>query len=103
MVHTLNKKTKNVLVADTSNSFCGISSTIASIIYQNIKNLENKIEIISLPFCPEPTSYKLVESFYNDHRTIVNRVLKMFNIKKTIPRDKSIMPDIPGEWFKGPF
>jgi len=33
------KKTRRALIADTSNSFCGISSTIASIIYQNINNL----------------------------------------------------------------
>ena len=97
------KKTRRALVADTSNNFCGISSMVASIINQNIDNLKNKVEIVSLPFCPEPTSYQLVKYFYNDRYTIVNRVLKMFNVKKVIPRDKSIMPDIPGEWFKGPF
>jgi len=97
------KKTKNVLVTDTSNSFCGISSTIASIIYKNIKNLENKIEIVSLPFSPEPTSHQLVKHFYNDRYTIVNRVLNMFKISESIPKDKSIKPDIPGAWFKGPF
>jgi pyruvate/2-oxoglutarate/acetoin dehydrogenase E1 component len=97
------KKTKNALVTDTSNSFCGISSTIASIIYQNIENLENKIEIVSLPFCPEPTSYQLVKHFYNDRYTIVNKVLKMFKISETIPKNKSIKPDIPGAWFSGPF
>lgn len=97
------RKTKNALVTDTSNSFCGISSTISSIIYQNIKNLNNKVEIVSLPFCPEPTSYKLIENFYNDRYTIVNRVLKMFQINKSVTRDRSIKPDVPGDWFKGPF
>ena len=97
------KKTRMVLVADTSNSFCGISSTVATIIYQNIKNLKNKIEIVSLPFCPEPTSHQLVKYFYNDRYTIVNKVLKMFKIKKKIERDKTIKPDVPGDWFGGPF
>ena len=96
-------KTKRAIITDTSNSFCGISSTISNIIYQNINNLKNKLDIISLPFCPEPTSLKLVESFYNDRYTIVNRVLKMFNIKKTIQLKKSSKPDVPGDWFEGPF
>lgn len=97
------KKTRRALVADTSNNFCGISSTVASIIYQNINNLKNKIEIVSLPFCPEPTSFQLVKYFYNDRYTIVNKVLKLFKINKTIQIDKSIKTDVPGEWFKGPF
>lgn len=97
------KKTKRALVTDTSNNFCGISSTVASIIYQNINNLKSKVEIVSLPFCPEPTSYKLVKHFYNDRFTIVNKVLKMFKINKKIKRNRSVKPDVPGEWFKGPF
>jgi len=97
------KKTRRALVADTSNNFCGISSTIASIINQNINNLKNKVEIVSLPFCPEPTSHQLIKYFYNDRYTIVNKVLKMFKINKKIKRDKLIKRDIPGEWFKGPF
>jgi pyruvate/2-oxoglutarate/acetoin dehydrogenase E1 component len=97
------KKTRRALVADTSNSFCGISSTIASIIYQNINNLKDKIEIISLPFCPEPTSHQLVKHFYNDRYTIVNKVLKMFKINKIIKKDVSVKPDVPGDWFQGPF
>ena len=96
-------RTKRALIADTSNSFCGISSTIASIIYQNVRNLKNKIEIVSLPFSPEPTSYKLVKHFYNDRYTVVNKVLRMFKINKKINRNKSIKADVPGEWFKGPF
>jgi hypothetical protein len=66
-------------------------------------NEKNKIEIVSLPFCPEPTSHQLVKYFYNDRYTIVNKVLKMFKISKIINRDKSIKPDVPGDWFKGPF
>lgn len=97
------RRTKRALVADTSNKFCGISSTVASIIYENVKNLKNKVEIVSLPFCPEPTSHQLVKHFYNDRYTIVNKVLKMFKINKKINRDKKIKPDVPGEWFKGPF
>jgi len=96
-------KTKKAIITDISNSFCGISSTISNTIYQNINNLKNKLEIISLPFCPEPTSLKLVESFYSDRYTIVNRVLKMFYIKKTIQLKRSSKPDVPGDWFEGPF
>lgn len=97
------KKTRRSLVADTSNNFCGISSTIASIINQNITNLKNKVEIVSLPFCPEPTSHQLIKYFYNDRYTIVNKVLRMFKIDKIIKRDKLFKPDVPGKWFNGPF
>ena len=97
------KKTRRALVADTSNNFCGISSMVASIINQNIDNLKNKVEIVSLPFCPEPTSYQLVKYYYNDRYTIINKVLKMFKINKKIKIDKSNKPDVPGKWFKGPF
>lgn len=97
------KKTRRALVTDTSNSFCGISSTVSSLIYQNINNLKNKVEIMSLPFCPEPTSHQLVKHFYNNRYNIVNKVLKMFKINKKIEENKLIKPDVPGSWFKGPF
>lgn len=97
------KKTRRALVADTSNSVCGISSTVASIIHQNINNLKNKVEIVSLPFCPEPTSPQLVKYFYNDRYTVANKVLKIFNINTKVKSDKFIKPDVPGEWFSGPF
>ena len=58
---------------------------------------------MSLPFCPEPTSYQLVKHFYNDRYTIVNKVLTMFKIDKIIKRDKFYKPDVPGKWFNGPF
>jgi len=82
-------KTKRAIITDTSNSFCGISSTISNMIYQNVKNLKNKLEIISLPFCPEPTSLKLIENFYNDRYTIANLALKMFNVNKRIKFKKT--------------
>jgi pyruvate/2-oxoglutarate/acetoin dehydrogenase E1 component len=96
-------KTKRAIITDTSNNFCGISSTISNIIYDKVNNLKNKLKIISLPFCPEPTSLKLVEKFYNDRETIVNYTLKMFNIKKKFKLKKKIKSDVPGDWFKGPF
>ena len=37
-------KTKRALITDTSNSFCGISSTISSFFYSKIDNLLNKID-----------------------------------------------------------
>ena len=96
-------KTKRALITDTSNSFCGLSSTISNFLYSNIKNLKNKIEILSMPYCPEPTSYKLIDGFYNDRYKIVNSVLKMFKNKNKITNNKKLKPDVPGDWFKGPF
>ena len=96
-------KTKRSLITDTSNSFCGISSTISNFFYSKIDNLLNKIEILSMPFCPEPTSYKLLDGFYNDRYDISNRVLQMFKKNIKVINKNKIKPDIPGDWFKGPF
>ena len=95
-------KIKRAIITDTSNNFCGISSTISNILYNNVKNLKSKLEILSLPFCPEPTSLKLVEHFYNDRYKIVNLTLKMLKNKKRI-KAKKIRQDVPGDWFTGPF
>lgn len=96
-------KTKRVLITDTSNNFCGLSSTISNYIYQNIKNLKSKNEIISTPFCPEPTTQSLVKYFYSDRYTIVNKVFKILNVNKKVNTPKNIKYDVPGDWFKGPF
>ena len=97
------KKTKRCLIADTSNSFCGLSSTISNFIYENINDLKCKNKILSTPYCPEPTSKALVKKFYNDRIDIVNEILRIFKIKKNIKRKKNYKYDVPGEWFKGPF
>lgn len=97
------KKTKRCLIADTSNDFCGLSSTISNYIYTNINILKCKNIILSTPFCPEPTSRALVKDFYNDRFDIANRVLETFKINKKIKRSKSVICDVPGDWFKGPF
>ena len=96
-------KTKRAIITDTSNNFCGLSSTISNNIYQNIKNLKSKNEIISIPFCPEPTTNSLVNYFYNDRYTIVNKVFKSLKINNKMNIPKNIKSDVPGDWFKGPF
>ena len=97
------KKTKRCLIADTSNNFCGLSSTISNFIYENISNLKCKNEILSIPYCPEPTSKALVKNFYNDRFDVINKVLKMFKINKKIKKKRNLNYDTPGDWFKGPF
>ena len=97
------RKTKRALITDSSNSFCGISSTISNYLYSKINNLKNKIEIISMPFSPEPTSHKLIEGFYNDRYDISNKVFKMFKKNIKLSNKNSTRHDIPGDWFKGPF
>ena len=96
-------KTKRALITDTSNSFCGISSTISNFFYSKINDLKSKIKILSMPFSPEPTSYKLIDDFYNDRYDISNCVLKMFKKNIKVINKNKIKADIPGDWFKGPF
>jgi pyruvate/2-oxoglutarate/acetoin dehydrogenase E1 component len=97
------KKTKRVLIVDTSNEICGFSSSLLTQILKNSKSLKKIPEILAMPFSPEPTSYGLTKHFYNDRFDLVNKVLKMFNIKKKIKHFSEEYHDVPGDWFKGPF
>ena len=56
-----------------------------------------------MPFAPEPTSYGLTKYFYQNRYDVINKVLKMLQIKKKINRDIVDHHDVPGKWFKGPF
>ena len=57
-----------------------------------------------MPNSSEPTSHYMTKDFYNDYKTIVNKVLKIFKIKKNIKFeifDKN--HDVPSSTFQGPF
>ena len=58
-----------------------------------------------MPNSSEPTSYFMTKNFYNDYKTIVKKVLKIFKSKKSFKDDydNNIKHDIPTSTFKGPF
>ena len=97
------KKTKRILIVDTSNQVCGFSPSLFKEILSRNKKLKMLPEIMSMPFAPEPTSYGLTKYFYNDRYDVINKVLDMLKLKKKIIRTKLDHHDVPGEWFKGPF
>jgi len=61
---------------------------------------------LAMPDVSEPTSIALTRGFYVRSQHIVERVAEMFgspviNQKETDCYDQ--MPDVPGDWFSGPF
>jgi len=100
------KKTRNLLVLDTSTPICSLSSEILSQVFRkNFNNLQSKPEILSLPHVPQPTSFGLTKNFYNDYINIISSVIKILKIKKKIKikRNTKLFHDVPDSNFKGPF
>jgi pyruvate dehydrogenase E1 component beta subunit len=100
------KKTKHLLVLDTSTSICSLSSEILSQIFRYcFKYLKSKPEILALPHVPQPTSFGLTKNFYNDYTDIIKSVKNILKIKKDIKfrKNKLIFHDVPDFNFKGPF
>ena len=97
------KKTKRILIVDTSNQVCGFSPSLFKEVLSKNKRLKALPEIISNPFAPEPTSYGLTKYFYKDRYDVIDKVFNMLKIKKKINRNRPLHHDVPGDWFKGPF
>lgn len=60
---------------------------------------------LALPNYPEPTSYFLTQSYYQNAKNIVSNVANALGVRVEIDEDfqTSQHHDIPGAWFKGPF
>ena len=100
------KKTKHLLLLDTSTSICSLSSEILSQVFRNCFHLlKSKPQILSLPHVPQPSSYGLTKNFYNDYIDIIKSVKKILGIKKNIKfeKNKKTFHDIPDSGFTGPF
>ena len=100
------KKTKHLLVLDTSTSICSLSSEILSQTFRNcFKYLKSKPEILALPHVPQPTSFGLTKNFHNDYIDIIKSVKNILKINKDIKfkDNKRILHDVPEVNFKGPF
>jgi pyruvate dehydrogenase E1 component beta subunit len=103
------KKTKNLLVLDTSQQTCSIASEIVSRVVMDEKiNLSNKPKILTLPEHPEPTSYQLTKYYYKNFKDIILSVFDTLKIKKKIKNemfkiDSNLSHDQPHKEFLGPF
>ena len=97
-------KTSALLCVDPGADNFSISNTIISYYALKNKKFKYKPEIIAMPNSSEPTSHYMTKDFYNDYKTIVNKVFKIFKIKKNIKfeiLDKN--HDVPSSTFQGPF
>ena len=106
MIYKSVKKTGRILVIDSSNSFCSISSEIISNVSQRLHTyFKAPPTQIALPNYPIPTSYFLTKDFYPDSNHILKVICKILEIKdfKKILFKETLYHDIPGEWFKGSF
>lgn len=101
------EKTNRILVLDTGNATCSISSEIISrICLEKFEFLSTQPCRLAMPDVPEPTGYSLTKGFYTRAADIVDVIAKKLNRHDIKPFEDIPEPephDIPGEWFKGPF
>ncbi len=78
------RKTKRLLIVDTSWSFCGISAEISAQVYDQLSGiLQAPIKRFTSPFCPAPTSAELEKRFYPNAVTIAQQVQQLLKLSHT--------------------
>ena len=98
-------KTGRCLVVDIDHLFCSLSSEISARITEKcFSNLKAPPLRIGLPDYPEPTSYSLTKSFYNNADNLIRAVDSILGRKRTdVILKEDRFHDVPGNWFTGPF
>ena len=72
------KKTGRLIIADGAWATCGASAEIAAVVaQQGFQYLKSRIERITLPECPAPTSKNLEDAYYPDKADIVSAIRKL--------------------------
>lgn len=100
------KKTKKILVLDTSHEICSFGSEIISKVSSELfSKLNYRPMKMTFPDVPSPSSQALHKYFYFDYSDIYKFVgKKMFNKKlEVIKEDVSFKDTPPKEKFFGPF
>ena len=103
------RKTKRAIVLDTGVEICSIASEICTNISMKLfDHLKSPPIRMAMPDIPEPTSYALTKNFHINYETIVNRIIKIFNIKKNSSKvlklyRSKLHHDQPHKEFLGPF
>lgn len=102
------KKTGRLLVLDTSNVTCSVSSEIiAKTTTEVFSSLKTAPARIAPPDTPSPTTAALTKYFYPDASHVARAVSEMLkkeiDLSCLVSTDGTLPHDIPGPWFKGPF
>ncbi len=100
-------KTKNLCVVDGGFYTCSLAADVISYICENHHGaLDNAPIRMTMPDCPEPTSFGLTKGFYIRAGNIAKEILDTLGIESECVLADLPEPaphDIPGDWFNGPF
>jgi acetoin:2,6-dichlorophenolindophenol oxidoreductase subunit beta len=101
------KKTGRLLVLDTATETLSVSSEIvARTAMECFDFLKSAPQRITLPDHPTPTSSALAKAYYPGAVDVAQVVGTLFNVfldTSELEHSKTSLPDVPGDWFKGPF
>ena len=100
------KKTGNLVVVDHAELRFGMTGEIISTVVEEcMQVLQRKPLRIAIKAYPTPTSYALAKDYYPNDESIVNKVLKLFEIPQTFTKkvEKNDFRDQPDKSFTGPF
>ena len=99
-------KTKKLMVLDTGVATGSVAGEIiARVSMDHFSVLTQPPVRIALPDNPEPTSFGLTKHYYPGTESIIKSISKMLSIDHdiNIVIKSPTLPDVPGDWFKGPF
>lgn len=101
------RRTGRLLALDTASAFGSIASEIvARVSMECFASLKHPPMRVAMPDYPVPTSPALSAGYYKRAEDIVDAVGRMLgkDLKADVLRQsRTAPPDVPGEWFKGPF
>ncbi len=99
-------KTHRLLIIEPYYMQCSITTNICTEILKKITNTNldlSSLEVLSLPFENESTSYFDTKDRYVTWVNIINKIADQLNQEIPCPTPKERPHDVPGDWFKGPF
>lgn len=100
------ERTGRLLVTDTASPVCSIASEIvAGVARERWGALRTPPRQLSPPDTPSPTSPALARAYYPDADDIIREVSRLLDVPLTagVTARRSHPPDVPGDWFTGPF
>ncbi len=96
------KKTKNLLLVDTSYITGSFSSNLLAKLSK--LDFEHKPQILAMPDFPEPTSSFMTKYFYNNYISVINKTLDTLKIEKRYKvNQNNHIHDKPVDYYMGPF
>lgn len=99
-------KTSRAIICDSAHKHFSVAAELSSCIVENcFSQLTAPPVRLALPGYPEPTSYFMTKSYYQNARNIIGNVATLLgrNIQVEDDFQASSHHDIPGTWFNGPF